>query len=160
MKIVTAMSSLEVFESACMKDFSYLSDYGFSLVKTEKDNSGCFLTYKNKSLALKISLDRDGIEIVFFKLSNNEIPPYPIFFDPSEEFLVFNANDLLFAKCQKHFEQVTKRLYEESYLKAKVKEFAELLRLYASDVLLGNFEVLGKIKELVVRRSHELKHEQ
>jgi hypothetical protein len=155
-----AMKNSDAFESACVKDFSYLSDYGFSLVKTEMDNYGCFLTYKNKSLALRISMDRDGINIVFFKLSNDEIPAYPIFFDLDDEFLVFNANDLLTAKMQKTFEQVTKRLYEESYMKAKVKEFAELLRLHASDMFLGNFESLETIKVLVVRRWCELKHEQ
>src|SRR5260221_13631165 len=103
------MSNFDIFESACMKDFSYLSDYGFSLVDSKNDNNGCILTYKNKWLALRITLDRDGIDIVFFKLSNNEIPPYPIFFEPSEEFLVFNADDLLFIKSQRRFEQVTKR---------------------------------------------------
>ena len=154
------MNNLDIFESACMKEFSYLSNFGFSLIDSKRDNNGCNLTYKNKWLALSVGLDRDGIDIVFFKLSNNEIPPYPIFFDPNEEFLVFNANDLLTAKNQKTFEQVTKYLYEKPYMKIKVREFAELLRLHASDVLSGNFEVLEKVKELVIRRWHELKHEQ
>ena len=105
-------------------------------------------------------MDRDGISVVFFKLLNNEIPSYPIFFDPNDEFLVFNADDLLSAKKQKAFEQVTSRLYEKLYLKVKVKEYAELLRLHAADMFLGNFAVLEKIKELVVRRWCELKHEQ
>lgn len=152
------MSNFEIFESVAIEEFSFLSGYGFSLIDSVKDNYGCSQTYKNNWLALRISMDKEGINVVFYKLSKNQIPPYPIFFNPADEFLVFNANDLLFAKTQKNFEQVTARLYEESYLREKIKELALLLRINATDVFTGNFAILVKIYELVVQRWREIEH--
>src|SRR5438552_17683017 len=100
----------DVFEKCCLSEFKYLTEFGFHLVKTEKDNYGCFLTYKNKWVALKISLVGSGIDIVFYKLRDGEIPPYPIFFNPKQEFSVFNAIDLLVVKTGKGFEEDSARL--------------------------------------------------
>ena len=150
----------DIFEATCLSEFSYLSDYGFTLVKTDADNYGRYLTYKNQWIALRVALVGSGIEIVFYLLRDGVIPSYPIFFSPKEDFNVFNATDLLVIKTGTNIEQNPRLLYEEHYLRAKVKEMAELLRRHASDVFRGNFEVVPKIRELVVRRWCELKDEQ
>jgi hypothetical protein len=149
----------DIFESACLKEFAYLSEFRFQLIKREKSNYGCFLRYQNSFVALDISLVGSGIVIVFFKLQNDAIPEYPVFFDPEAEFLVFHAIDLIAVKTGKIFEQISARLFEQDYLETKVKEFASLLRMHATDIFQGDFTVLENVKQRVVHRWAELKNE-
>lgn len=150
----------DVFEASCQRGFSFLANYGFALVDCIKDNYGCCITYKNNSAAITIQLEDAGVLINFFKLVNGDIPVYPVFFDPKEEFLVFDFNDLLIVRTGAKVEQDPKLMYNEEYMKGKITEFAELLRRHGDDVLSGDFGILPKIKERVVRRVKELEDEQ
>jgi hypothetical protein len=57
-------------------------------------------------------------------------------------------------------EQDHKLMYQNDYMEKKIKEFAAMLKKYGSDILSGDFSLLPKIKERVVRRAKELEHEQ
>lgn len=148
----------DLFEKFCLREFDYLSEFGFRLIESKKDNYGCFLTYKNTWVAIKIALVGSGIDVNFYRLRDGQIPPYPIFFDPKEDFLVFNAVDLLGVKTGKGFDQTPARLYEKDYLECAVGTFAQLLHEHARDVLCGDFGVLPMIKDRVVKRARELEN--
>ncbi len=148
------------FEAICLQEFSFLANYGFALSECRKDNYGCCLTYKNTTAALKIQFARGEILIDVYKLHNGQIPTYPVFFDQNKEFLVFDVNDLIIIRTGTKVEQNAKLMYTQEYMKKKIKEFATLLIEHAGDVLSGDFAILHKIKERVVSRAKELKHEQ
>ena len=44
----------DIFEECCRREFSFLAEFGFTLVKSEKDNYGCSMVYKNKWAALNV----------------------------------------------------------------------------------------------------------
>lgn len=150
----------DIFEAACQKEFSFLAGLGFKIVSTEKDNYGCRITYKNNTTAIKINLGRDLMFIDCYKLKNGEIPKPPIFFNPTDEFLVFDINDLLAIRTGDQIGQDHRLMYKEKYLADKVKEFAEKLKCYGMDILSGDFSLLPEIKKRVIRRAKELENEQ
>jgi len=88
------------------------------------------------------------------------MPKDPIFFNPNEEFLIFDLNDLLILKKGEKIDLDHKLMYQEDYMKNKIKEFAMMLKIHAKDILSGDFSLLPKIKERVVRRAKELENEQ
>ncbi len=145
-----------------MEHFSFLRDYGFELVKAEKDNYGCRLTFQNKWTAIQIQLDvlGPGMVIDCYRLKNGVVPIYPIFFDPQQEFLVFDINDLFVIKSGRKFDQDPGLMYEEHYMRTKIKEAAGMVHRDAIDILSGDFSLLPKIKERAARRAKELEHEQ
>jgi hypothetical protein len=150
----------DIFETACIEEFAFLTSFGFVLIESVKDNFGCRLTYNNSTSAIKIKLDRAIITVDYYILKDGEIPKHPIFFNSDEEFLVFDLNDLLILKTDKKIDQDYKLMYQEEYMKKKIKEFAVMLQRYGADFLSGDFSLLPQIKDKVVRRAKELEHEQ
>ena len=153
----------DICELQVREKFKFLEEeYQFHIWEILKNNYGCYITYKSPFLAVKVSneIHEGAIGVSFYKLQDGKIPPYPIFFDPSGEFLVFTLHDLLVLRTGSFIEQDSRRLCEESdYMKAVVAKFAEAIKRHARDVLKGDFFVLPAIKRLVVRRAKELENE-
>lgn len=150
----------DIFETTCHNEFSFLGEFGFTLIDSMKDNFGCRLTYKNNTTGIKIDLDRSLLVIDCYKLKDGELPKRPIFFNPNDEFLVFDLNTLLILKTGEKIDQDQKLMYDEHYMKNKIKESAMMLKIHAKDILSGDFSLLPKIKERVIRRAKELENEQ
>ena len=153
----------DIYELQVREQFKFLEEeYQFHVWEVLKNNYGCYITYKSPLLAVKVSneIHEGSMDVSFYKLEDGKIPTYPIFFDPSAEFLVFSLHDLLVLRTGSFITQDWKRLYEDAdYLKATVAKFAEAIKRHASDVLKGDFSVLPAIKRLVIRRAKELEHE-
>ena len=151
------------FEGLVRDRFQFLeTDYNFHICETIKDNYGCFIMYKGSVLAIRVSYEiyDAGIYANFYKLKNGNIPKYPVFFNPAEEFLIFDLNNLLLLRCGKIITQDFKRLHEAAYQEYILKQYADSIKKYALDILNGDFSVLPQLKEIVVRRAKELEHEQ
>jgi hypothetical protein len=148
------------FRAVCLQEFAYLHEFGFALNEAEIDDYGCRVSYKNATTGLRADLERSMISVDCYKLIDGNFPKYPIFFNPSDDFLVFDVNDLFILRLARKVEQDPERMYEIPYMEGKVKEFSNLLRECAGDIFAGDFAILPKIKERVVRRAKELEHEQ
>jgi hypothetical protein len=153
---------IENFEQLALREFNFLKrDYHFEVHSIKKDNYGCFMMLKTASLAIRISLEiyDGGVFAKFYKIKDGEIPEYPVFFDPTAEFLIFDFNDLMRLRCGKVISQDSKRIYEPAYLESLVHEYAIAIKENASDVLTGDLSVFELVKGIVVRRAKELEHE-
>jgi hypothetical protein len=153
----------DAFEELCSKHLDFLfNELAFKVISVEKDNYGCFITYRNDTTALKAGLcPLDGrISFDIYRLIDGEIPKYPLFFDPRAELLVFNLDMLTILKTGKYVEHNRKHLFNKRDIERIVKEYAVLLKQYAFDVLRGDFSVLPEIKTIIARRAKELEHEQ
>jgi hypothetical protein len=155
--------SNDIFEKIARQEFRFLeSEYDFKLHGVEKTVYGCFIIYKASALAVRVSCETHdgGVFVKIYKLKDGEIPKYPIFFDPKAEYLIFNFNNLLLLRAKRVIEQDEERIYKDSeYLKATVKQFADNLKLYGSDVLKGDFGILPELHKIVIRRAKELEDE-
>jgi hypothetical protein len=151
------------FEQLVRSDFRFLAErYGFQVIDVEKSNYGCIVWYKNQTTVVRVSLELydGGLFVTIYRLKDGNVPDYPIFFDPRAEFLVFDLNDLLIIRSGEKIDQDPTLIYDEKYLKSKVKQFSQALQQHADDVLRGDFEILPKLKERVARRAKELEDEQ
>ncbi|HEX3626242.1 MAG TPA: hypothetical protein VH280_12530 [Verrucomicrobiae bacterium] len=151
----------DVFESLCTKSLHFLvADFAFKIVSTEKDNLGCFIVFQNDTTALKASMcPLDGrIAFDFYRLVNNIMPKYPIFFDAASDLLVFNFDNVTLLKDGTFVQQRQSDLFSPQGIERIVKEYADLLRRYATDLLRGDFSISEQVKQLISLRSKRLKN--
>lgn len=149
----------EEFEKLVRREFHFLiENYGFQIIDVEKSNYGCLVWFKNQWAVVRVSFELydGGIFVMIYKLTEGNIPEYPVFFDRRAEFLIFDLNDLTIVRTGKRVQQDPKLIYDKEYVAAKIKEFAASLKMNAHDVLSGDFSVLPQIKERVARRAKEL----
>jgi hypothetical protein len=142
----------EVFSLECRRKFSFLERSGFVLTDAVRDAYGSRLTYRNPFVAIRINLELAQIFIDCYILQCGTIPARPAHVNPHDDCLVFDFNDLLFIKSGKVIEQDARRMYNKEYLLEKINEFSEAVRIYGADFLSGDFSVMPKIKERIIRR--------
>jgi hypothetical protein len=153
-------ASFEDFERVCRERLRFLvGEFGFNLIKTEKEPSGVFITFQGPTTALRISLEprEGGIFILLTRLVRGKIPPYPIFVEPETPLNSFHLDDLIQLKAPGFlFSFRRQKVSSRSELNAALEEIADALRKYADEVLKGNFEVFGELSRVVKKRQKTL----
>jgi hypothetical protein len=147
----TADSEFQEFERLCLECLRFLEDdFGFRVLKIEREPYGTFITYQNSSTAVRASLElrEGGIFVLLSRLVDGQIPEYPVFVQANTPLHSFYLDDLVQAKGG---ELRTNRNIEGSLTKA-----AEALRVFASDVLKGDFAVFDKLDRVVKERARRL----
>lgn len=131
------------------------TEYAFSRPSVSKDSYGISLTRKNKTTGLTIRLEPGdcNIYISLSRLINNEIPKNPIFIDESTPIFKFDFIDLL------SVQGVSGELLDGHYdcndpkaIDGVLTKYANLLKRYGRDVLLGDFSIFNRLRLVVIQR--------
>jgi hypothetical protein len=153
----------DTFEQLVRDKFQYLETmHRCQVIDVEKTNYGCIVWYKNNNVAIRISYEiyEDGVFVTIYKLhANGQIPENPIFFDPNAAFLVFDLNDLMRAQGADRLSKGSEGMYDKTALEETVENYANALKSHATDIINGDFNILPRVREVVVRRAKELEDE-
>lgn len=149
------------FVNKCKELFSFLEkEFDCELEEIVKESYGLIIYYKNRTTAIQISLEeRDGgIFVELIRLVNNKIPERPIQIDKYTELHRFDLEDLLDIKKAslkiKHppLDDLVFNLCREKVLEKVLFQCAEGLKLYASDILNGDFAIFSQLEKIVKSR--------
>lgn len=127
------------------------------------------IIYRNLTTAIEISYDvRDeGISVLIYRLVGGEIPEYPIFISKKTIVNCFYLNDLIAIRSpnpHKEFYAIHNikefpPIYDDKTIRRIVNEYAIALKKYASDILVGNFEIFKKLEKRVKERAAKYEKE-
>jgi hypothetical protein len=153
----------DAFERTCIKEFGFLTtDHGFKVATIDKDNYGCYITYSNDVVAVKVSYEiKDGgLFVMLCRMVNGKLPPYPIFISSEMTLNWFDLEDVVGLKnpsieLEPEFVDPVKPTAKE--LKTNLKKYAEALKAYAADILGGDFSSFAGLEKIVKRRANVLK---
>lgn len=143
-----------IFYDSVRELFRFLeTDYEFKLISCDKDPENK-LVYTNKTTGIKIVYEHSCmVYVIIYKLVNSKMVENPRPLKPDTPITCFDFNYLLAEKdrMKPPYEYGEDSIYydEEFGLFNYVKEFADRLRIYGKDVLLGDFSMLPKIEEII-----------
>ena len=144
-----------------MKRLRFLEDnFGFKVIKIERESYGVFIILQNQTTSVRISFEprEGGIFILLSRLVNGKTPMYPIFVEPDTELHSFYLDDLIHLKDPKfEFSFRIQRTLSPVQLELALGEIADALQKYASSVLMGDFEVFTNLEHVVKMRRLSLK---
>lgn len=154
----------EVFERLCLKIFGFLwEDFGFTDIYRDRTNFGSYITYKNATTAIKISLEprEGGIFVELYRLIKGKLPRHPIKIHSDTVINGFDLNDLIALRSSPTLvvKQEIEKISRPDYLEKVLLEYANALRKYAVDILNGDFGVFLELEKIVKKRALELKND-
>lgn len=150
-----------LFISLVGKNFKFLEQkFGFFAFKVEDEAWGEAVTYINKTTAIKISLEeRDGgIFLELCKLIDGCIPEKPITITQKTKLYSFEFENLLLLRAPslqlEHplIDDLVFKPGKEKVMGKVLKQYADTLKIYAKDVLKGDFTVFSDLEKLVKNR--------
>lgn len=149
------------FIKLCKEIFKFLEeDFDFEIKSIEQDIYGSYITYKNTTTAIRISFEprEGGMFILLSRLIEDKTPPYPVSIISLTDIYSFYLDDLLSirAPSQKIVQEIEKLLFYDE-LENVMRQYAEVLKKYAGDILKGDFQVFGQLAEIVKKRSQKVK---
>lgn len=150
-----------IFEHICDCEFKFLKEeFKFIKVETNIETYGTFLTYKNNTTAIKLSFEpmEAGVYVYIMRLINNDIPDSPIDINSNTELYGFYLEDIIHFK-DKNFilkRPPLKEIIKNKVLKQIVAQYAKALKLYASDILNGNFKIFFQLEKIVKKRAKDI----
>lgn len=158
--MIKADQNSREFERICRNQLRFLeNEYGFELVKTEREPYGVYMTYQNRTTALRISLEpaEGGIFVLLSKLVSGKIPRYPIFVKPRTQLHSFYLNDIVQLKASKGASGCAwRKASTAAEISTSLGEIAILLRTFASDILSGDFSVFVPLDRVVKARARSM----
>jgi hypothetical protein len=150
----------DLFERLVLEIFDFLiTDYGFAVMKTEKDGHGARITLGSNAAAIQLNYEPGGLRIwvLLYRLLKGHLPEYPLTVIPGEKSDLFYIQDIMVAKEPRirgsdlyvsigqlgMFTPIT-----EEYLREKLQTIADCVRQYAQDVLAGNFTIFEEAQKV------------
>ena len=139
------------FQQTTSDAFSFLgSDFGFKLISTSVHLPECAINYQNEKTGVTVCYEWESeIWVALSRLSRDEAEVF--------EVETYGLDVLIEERCPDH--KVNKDLAEGNWtndnLERIVREYASTLRQCGSDVLLGDFEIFPRLKQLTERRTKE-----
>lgn len=133
-----------------LREFAFLEkEYDYKIVDIKK-RPYVSITYQNSTTALRIGYEpRDrGTFVLLIRLVDGEIPPYPIHIRPMDRLNMFYLDDLVAFKMEdSETSGVCVKMPKESIAQA-----VSALRMYATDILRGDFGVFMELDKIVKNR--------
>jgi hypothetical protein len=153
------------FISTIEKQFKYLKDtYSFELIKIKKEPLAYSLLYLNSTTAIKLEFEarESYLFITLYKLENGQFIDNPILIKESSVLHGYSLDDILTLRKPSAMIKPTYQ-YSESFnyhskiggLDKYISDFAYNLKMYASDVLNGNFTIFEELNHVVKKRITE-----
>lgn len=156
---------MQNFTQIVLDQFKFLvSDYGFKRLKKRKHPWGYEFIFVNNITGVRITYEfREAyIFIMLYRLINGKLVKNP---SPITENSVLNAFCLDDIVSIRNPDATMKPAYyygieSEFYNKEQgmtlyVSKFADNLKIYAADVLTGNFEIFTKLDQIVKKRAKQ-----
>ncbi|GAK58227.1 hypothetical protein U27_05200 [Candidatus Vecturithrix granuli] len=153
------------FDQIVLEQFHFLiTDYGFKFVKKREENWGYDIVFLNATTGVHVIYEfREAyIFIMLYRLINGKLVENP---SPITENSVLNAFCLDDIVTIKNPDATMKPAYyygieSEFYNKEQgmtlyVSKFADNLKIYAADVLTGNFEIFTELDQIVKKRAKQ-----
>lgn len=137
------------------KTFRFLeNEYCFKIDSIINEASGVFIYYKNRTTAICVSLDErmGGVFIDLIRLVNNLIPERPIFYNKKQQINYYDLCNILEIRApflgidHPHIDDLVFNSEREKVLRKVLKQHADALKEYASDVLNGDFSVFEELR--------------
>lgn len=153
------MEILAGFEKLCKSNFRFLQRYGFSLIKSEREPYGVFMTYANSTTAVRISYEprEGGIFVLLGRLRKGGLPKYPIFIYPETSLDSFHLEDVVSIRAGNiQWAGKAQKAVTAAELKVQLKQQAQALQKYAADILQGDFAVFRELEKLVKARQRQI----
>jgi hypothetical protein len=150
------------FDDIAKENFNFLiSDYDFKLIKSHKENSGYKLIYLNSFTGVKITYEyREAyIFIMLYKLINRKMIENPIDIMKDSILYGYGLDDIINLKnpsdlIKPSYQYNSESDYHDSCkgLTLYVSTFANNLKIYASDILDGDFKIFKELDTIVKDR--------
>lgn len=151
----------EYFVNTCKKEFKFL-EKEFSLKYDESIiGHGATVFYKSDKVAVAITLSESygAILIDLIRLKNKEIPIHPTEIEQDTELNEFDFKNLLNIRNPKLIferpliDDLVFNPGREKVVKRVLKQYAEALHIYATDVLNGDFTIFPELEKIVKKRA-------
>lgn len=161
MKTQKKKHNTTLFVSLVKKNFKFLEkEFGFFVFKVEDEIWGEAVTYINKTTAITISLEeRDGgIFLELYKLIDGCMPEKPITITQKTKLHSFEFENLLLLRAPSlqlehpFIDDLVFKPGKEKVIGKVLKQCADALKMYAIDVLRGDFTVFFDLEKLVKSR--------
>ncbi len=157
------------FKIIAEEKFSFLtSDFNFKLIKSYKCKWGYELLYLNEVTGVKIIYEyREAyIFIVLCELLNGKIVENPFKIEEDSVLHCYGLDDVIniqnpsdLVKPAYQYGKESKYYDKQNGLALYVATFANNLKKYASDILLGNFNIFKKLDRVVKDRTKNFNSE-
>jgi hypothetical protein len=155
------MKNKTEFPNICQKHFRFLEEEFNCLFFFKQDSYGEYIDYLNSTTGISINfvpMDAGMVYVLISRLVGNKIPEYPIFVQKSQmELNTFDLEDLLAIRAplfkieRPSFEQLEKPFKPRVFEKTIV-QLSNALRIYAQDVLKGDFSIFSELDKIVKNR--------
>ena len=147
----SARFSSQAVEAECAIE-QLRSQFGLALVKSEEDEWGLTLLYRNSTTGLQLEYspaEQKGWRAVIGRLVAGSFPKHPIYITQDTDLQRFDLRDLAAERAQNPPEIQAKVL---SGAPLTVTELSEITSRSATDVLLGDFSVFPALRLRVLAR--------
>lgn len=151
------------FETLVREIFEFLNtEFIADLTDLERTSAGEYLTYRNETTAVQISLEPHdgGIVVRIVRLRDGKLPEYPIFFEQDSVLDWYDLRDVVLLRDA--WLKLRGALAEpsleppESEMREILEPMAQALHEHCSDVLAGDFRILEKLEPIVKRRAADV----
>ena len=155
------------FDLIAQEQFKFLeSEYDFILSKCEKEDWGYELIYMNDTTGVKITYEyREAyVFILLYQLDDGELQENPRDIEENTTLYGYGLDDLIslrnppaLIKPAYEYGEQSEYYDEEKGLLLYVSAFAENLKIYAEDILGGDFTVFLELDKIVRDRVKKYK---
>lgn len=148
---------IDFFTRNCNEIFKFLeNDYNFKVVDIKKDRYiGSKIIYKNQTTAIQILFEFKECKVFvsLYRLINGELPQYKSLGEYDCDLNSrFGLDDLIKLRAASSIKQKFNPEFSEKDLEILLLEYAKALRIYADDVLKGDFQVFDELAKIKARR--------
>lgn len=151
------------FDVIAKEKFSFLvSDFDFKLIESHKHNWGYQIVYVNKVTGVKVTYEyREAyIFVELCELIDKKIIDNPLNIKEDSVLHCYGLDDLInirnpseLVKPAYEYGKTSKYYDSQNGLALYVSAFADNLREYASDILLGDFSIFRELDNIVKTRA-------
>ncbi len=141
------------FIKQCLKEFRYLeTDFGFKVISIVDHYYGIGVDYISSTAGVRVRYEPRE-RYIFIKLSrliDGKMPKY-------DHENAFGLNNVLILRSPKSViePKPLKEAFTKTDLNIMLKCYAEAVRLYAADILMGDFSIFPELEKIVKERAEK-----
>ena len=145
------------------KEFDYLiSDYGFALIECKETVGGYVWLFLNATTGVHISYEYKEayFHLTLYKLKGGKLIKNPARISPNSTLTGFSLDDILSLRNSEarvmpayQYGAESEFYTRDNGFRLYISRFADNLKRYASDVLVGDFRLFEKLDPIVKQRA-------
>ncbi len=143
------------------KAFSFLeTEYAFLIEEVIVEGSVISVLYKNSTTGVLVFLDdrANGLYVDISRLVNNKIPEIPIYYRKNDRMDSFILSSILSLRAPSlhidapNIDDLVFNPGREKVVSSVIKQHAKALKMYAQDVLRGDFSIFNELEKTYKKR--------